>query len=55
MATLKDIRMSWCIGGGAPLVADAIREQVNIRDDRFFVADDPQLALVHGLKAPVNA
>ena len=39
------------IGGGAPLVADAIREQVNIRDDRFFVADDPQLALVHGLKA----
>ena len=39
------------IGGGAPLVAAAIREQVNIRDDRFFVADDPQLALVHGLKA----
>ncbi|EIU0496520.1 recombinase [Escherichia coli] len=39
------------IGGGAPLVADAIREQVNIRDGRFFVADDPQLALVHGLKA----
>ena len=39
------------IGGGAPLVVDAIREQVNIRDDRFFVADDPQLALVHGLKA----
>ena len=38
-------------GGGAPLVADAIREQVNIRDDRFFVADDPQLALVYGLKS----
>ncbi|HBT4785512.1 TPA: recombinase [Klebsiella variicola subsp. variicola] len=38
------------IGGGAPLVADAIRNYVTIRDDRFFVSDEPQFALVHGLK-----
>lgn len=38
------------IGGGAPLVADAIRDHVAIRDDRFFVADEPQYALVRGLK-----
>lgn len=38
------------IGGGASLVADAIREAVQLRDDRFFVADNPQLALVRGLQ-----
>lgn len=38
-------------GGGAFLVADAIRDHVNLRNDRFYVADDPQLALVHGLLA----
>lgn len=38
------------IGGGALLVADAIKKRTNIRDDRFFIADDPQLALVRGLK-----
>lgn len=39
------------IGGGAPLLADAIRERVNIPQDRFFVEWDPQFALVRGLKA----
>lgn len=38
------------IGGGAMLVADAIREHVGVRDERFFIADEPQLALVRGLK-----
>ena len=38
-------------GGGAFLLADAIRDRVDLRDDRFHVADDPQLALVYGLKA----
>lgn len=38
-------------GGGAFLLANAIRAHVKLRDDRFHVADDPQLALVYGLKA----
>ncbi|WP_049191639.1 plasmid segregation protein ParM domain-containing protein, partial [Serratia marcescens] len=39
------------VGGGASLLADAIRTHVNLREGRFFVAQDPQFALVHGLKA----
>lgn len=39
------------VGGGACLLADAIRTHVNLREERFFVAQDPQFALVHGLKA----
>ena len=39
------------VGGGACLLAEAIRTHVNLREDRFFVAQDPQFALVHGLKA----
>lgn len=38
------------IGGGAPMVADAIRDHVTVREDRFFVAEEPQLELVRGLK-----
>ncbi|MBC3228950.1 plasmid segregation protein ParM domain-containing protein [Serratia fonticola] len=38
-------------GGGAFLLADAIHDRVNLRDERFYVAEDPQLALVYGLKA----
>lgn len=38
------------VGGGAFLLAYAIRTHVNLREDRFFVAKDPQFALVHGLK-----
>lgn len=33
------------------MLADDIRAHVNLREDRFFVAQDPQFALVHGLKA----
>ncbi len=39
------------VGGGACLLADDIRTHVHLRDDRFFVAQEPQFALVHGLKA----
>ncbi|SQA65435.1 PRTRC system protein D [Yokenella regensburgei] len=39
------------VGGGACLLAEAIRNHVHLREDRFFVAQDPQFALVHGLKA----
>uniref|UniRef100_UPI00066586F9 plasmid segregation protein ParM domain-containing protein n=3 Tax=Serratia TaxID=613 RepID=UPI00066586F9 len=39
------------VGGGACLLADAIRTHVNLREDRFFVAQEPQFALVHGLRA----
>ncbi|WP_262771831.1 plasmid segregation protein ParM [Enterobacter asburiae] len=39
------------VDGGACLLADAIRTHVNLREDRFFMAQDPQFALVHGLKA----
>ena len=38
------------IGGGAPRVADAIRERMGLREDRFVVAEEPQFALVRGLK-----
>lgn len=39
------------VGGGACLLADDIRTHVNLHEDRFFVAQEPQFALVHGLKA----
>lgn len=39
------------VGGGACLLADDIRTHVHLRDDRFFVAQEPQFALVHGLKS----
>lgn len=35
----------------AGLLADGIRNHVKLRADRLFVAQDPQFALVHGLKA----
>lgn len=41
----------WVVGGGACLLADDIRTHVHLRDDRFFVAQEPQFALVHGLKS----
>ncbi|WP_312042961.1 plasmid segregation protein ParM [Erwinia sp.] len=37
------------IGGGAAIVADAIRKDTTVQKDRFFVAEDPQFALVNGL------
>lgn len=39
------------VGGGACLLAEAIRNHVRLREDRFFVAHEPQFALVHGLRA----
>ncbi len=39
------------VGGGACLLADAIRTHVGLCEDRFFVAQEPQFVLVHGLKA----
>jgi len=39
------------VGGGACLLADDIRPHVNLREDRLCVAQKPQFALVHGLKA----
>jgi len=39
------------VNGVACLLADDIRTHVNLREDRFFVAQDPQFALVRGLKA----
>lgn len=38
------------VGGGACLLADDIRNHVNLREERFFVAQEPQFALVHGLR-----
>lgn len=39
------------VGGGACLLAEAIRNHVGLREDRFVVAKEPQFALVHGLRA----
>ncbi|CAI0998697.1 StbA protein [Serratia liquefaciens] len=39
------------VGGGTCLLAEAIRNHVGLSEDRFFVAQDPQFALAHGLKA----
>lgn len=38
-----------CVGGGALLVADAIKNHVALPEGRFFVNDDPQFALVRGM------
>lgn len=37
------------IGGGAGLIADAVRKHCGLRDDRFFVSSDPQFDLVKGM------
>ncbi|MDP1200276.1 plasmid segregation protein ParM, partial [Klebsiella pneumoniae] len=41
---------AFVFGGGAPLVAVGIRERMGLRVDRFVVAEEPQFALVRGLK-----
>ena len=43
-------RNSLTAPGGSCLLADAIRTHVNLREDRFLVAKEPQFALVYGLK-----
>lgn len=37
------------IGGGAAIVADAIQNHTPVQKDRFFVAEEPQFALVNGI------
>ena len=39
------------IGGGAELIADALRVSCGVRDERFFRSDDPQFDLVNGMYA----
>ena len=37
------------IGGGAELIADAVRKYCGLRDERFFVSASPQYDLVNGM------
>ena len=37
------------IGGGAELIADAVRKHCGLREDRFFVSTTPQYDLVNGM------
>ncbi|QDX30946.1 plasmid segregation protein ParM [Dickeya poaceiphila] len=37
------------IGGGAALIADAVKKHCGLREDRFFFSDDPQFDLVNGM------
>lgn len=39
------------IGGGAELIADAVRQFCGVREDRFFLSKDPQFDLVNGMSA----
>ncbi|MEQ5274637.1 plasmid segregation protein ParM domain-containing protein [Proteus terrae] len=48
--TFKGYTHAMVIGGGAELSADAIRAQITIQPERFYVAKEPQFALVRGLK-----
>lgn len=38
-----------CVGGGAKLVSDAVKEKTRVPADRFFTSDDPQFDLVKGM------
>lgn len=39
------------VGGGASLVAGAVKQATGVSDDRFFVSDNPQFDLVLGMVA----
>lgn len=39
------------IGGGAELIASAVRQFCGVRDDRFYLSEDPQFDLVNGMFA----
>jgi plasmid segregation protein ParM len=39
------------IGGGAELIASAVRQFCGVRDDRFYLSEDPQFDLVKGMFA----
>lgn len=38
------------VGGGAPLIGDSLRDSLNIDNDRCVVVENPQFALVNGLR-----
>lgn len=38
------------VGGGAPLIAEALQKHTGLSDSRFFVPDNAQLALAYGLE-----
>ncbi|HFD2936418.1 TPA: plasmid segregation protein ParM domain-containing protein [Klebsiella quasipneumoniae subsp. similipneumoniae] len=37
------------IGGGANIIADAVQKHTTVKQDRFYVAEQPQFALVNGI------
>lgn len=37
------------IGGGAELIADAVRKQCGVREERFYISDNTQFDLVNGM------
>lgn len=39
------------IGGGAELIAGAVRQFCGVREDRFYLSEDPQFDLVNGMFA----
>lgn len=39
------------VGGGASLVAGAVKKATGVGDNRFFVSDNPQFDLVLGMMA----
>ena len=38
-----------CVGGGAKLIADAVKKATNVPADRFYTSNDPQFDLVRGM------
>ncbi len=38
-----------CVGGGAPIIAQAVKQATRMPADRFFVGDQPQIGLVTGM------
>ncbi len=38
-----------CVGGGAPIIAQAVKAATDMPDDRFFIGTDPQIGLVTGM------
>ncbi|MDQ1934397.1 plasmid segregation protein ParM, partial [Cronobacter sakazakii] len=39
------------IGGGAELIAGAVRQHCGVHEDRFWQSDNPQFDLVNGMYA----
>ncbi|EHK8991108.1 recombinase [Escherichia coli] len=47
--TFKGFTHAMVIGGGAELIADALKAHVNLRDDRFYKTEHSQFDLVDGM------